>query len=60
MKTIEKEEQQELICKLYGMSFMLKIYCDNLNLDALNKSSLKDFSNVIYATCNELYDLFYK
>lgn len=53
----KEKELSQLTGKLLGMTFILKAYCDNLDDKMSEASNLQDFSNILYVTSSELFDL---
>lgn len=54
----EREKKfTELACKLSGMTFVLKGYCENFYEDVPEITNLFEFSSILHEISEELFDL---
>lgn len=52
-----KKELSELVNKLSSMTFILNAYCENFEEDIDEIGYLVEFSQIMYKTVNNLYEL---
>ena len=57
MNEEETKRLSKIACKLSGMTFILKGYCENFE-EISQLSNLVEFSDILHLTSNQLFDLF--
>lgn len=57
MDDTQEKKLAELACKLSGMTFVLKGYCENFDEEVPEVSNLIEFSEILHETSRELFDL---
>ncbi len=57
MNEEETKRLSKIACKLSGMTFVLKGYCENFE-EISQLSNLVEFSDILHLTSNQLFDFF--